>query len=405
MTKITNFKDLKVEYPNRYKVTEQDGSSKLKTITFEPGEIYQEGTKESAEVFNNINKNCIYRVDGIFTTEGQEEIYDINIQGIEDFEFENLQILVNPSSSNTKESVFIRLNGQKYVVRHNLATVKANDILTGESLLVSLDFQKKNADIIGVLKGELDKKLDKTAIVNDLTTGGTDKALSGQMGVELKEQIDNKLDKGTYNGNAQDLKNDIDKKEPKITRSNATNSSSTTDVATSKAVKDTFDRTTANMGTTQNGNFPLTSATVGNTYRATNGKLYKCIKAYSGTSISVPNANFEELSIYNNYNRYIESSDTTGTNSNGTWTKNGVTGEIMQWGNSGTYSNGQIKTIILPTAFKDTNYVVIPINTGTTTNNYYSYQPHAFTTTSFKIRCQDAAGSSGGNVRWIAVGK
>lgn len=132
---------------------------------------------------------------------------------------------------------------------------------------------------------------------NDLVTY---EAMDGYTQELMSFYNKNKLDKGTYQGNAQDLKDEIDEKEPKITRSSATNSSSTTDVATSKAIKDTFDRTNANMGITQNGTFPLTSASLGKVYRATNEKLYKCIKEYSGTSISVPNANFEELSIFEN---------------------------------------------------------------------------------------------------------
>lgn len=71
-------------------------------------------------------------------------------------------------------------------------------------------------------------------------------------------------------------------------------------LATSEAVKL---GNVANMGVTQNGAFPLTSATVGSTYRASNGKLYRCIIAYSGNQISVPNENFEELSIWENSNR------------------------------------------------------------------------------------------------------
>ena len=93
-----------------------------------------------------------------------------------------------------------------------------------------------------------------------------------------------------------------------------------------------------------------------------------------------------------------------GNNSNGFWSKNFITGEIVQRGDSGVYSNGQIKTITLPIPFTNTNYIVIPINSNTTTNNYYSYQPHAKTINNFKIRCQDQAGSSGGKVLWLAIG-
>lgn len=53
-----------------------------------------------------------------------------------------------------------------------------------------------------------------------------------------------------------------------------------------------------------NGAFPLTSASQGSIYLLpSNRKLYICTKHYSGSKITVPNSNFEELSIYKNRNR------------------------------------------------------------------------------------------------------
>ncbi|WP_448821889.1 gp53-like domain-containing protein [Cetobacterium sp.] len=47
-----------------------------------------------------------------------------------------------------------------------------------------------------------------------------------------------------------------------------------------------------------------------------------------------------------------------------------ITGEIIQRGDSGTYSNKQIRTITLPTSFSDTNYIVIAVNMNTTVDNF-----------------------------------
>lgn len=54
----------------------------------------------------------------------------------------------------------------------------------------------------------------------------------------------------------------------------------------------------------QNGKFPLSSATKGNVYLLEQTqKFYVCTQNYSGTTISVPNSNFTELSVYENMNR------------------------------------------------------------------------------------------------------
>ena len=57
------------------------------------------------------------------------------------------------------------------------------------------------------------------------------------------------------------------------------------------------------VGKVEDGKFPLTSAEVGKVYEAVNGKKYKCIKAYSGSSLSTPNANFVEMSLNNHADR------------------------------------------------------------------------------------------------------
>ena len=57
------------------------------------------------------------------------------------------------------------------------------------------------------------------------------------------------------------------------------------------------------VGKVEDGKFPLTSAEVGRVYEAVNGKKYKCIKVYSGSSLSTPNANFIEMSLNNHADR------------------------------------------------------------------------------------------------------
>ena len=52
------------------------------------------------------------------------------------------------------------------------------------------------------------------------------------------------------------------------------------------------------------GNFPLISAVLNGIYLLpATGKLYVCTQAYNGTSLSAPNSNFEELSVFKNRDR------------------------------------------------------------------------------------------------------
>ena len=63
------------------------------------------------------------------------------------------------------------------------------------------------------------------------------------------------------------------------------------------------DRVVAAVGQL-NGMFPLSEATAGNIYyHQGNKKIYICKSNYNGTTISVPNMNFEDLSIWENRKR------------------------------------------------------------------------------------------------------
>lgn len=157
------------------------------------------------------------------------------------------------------------------------------------------------------------------------------------------------------------------------------------------------------LGLTYGGSLNTSSAKTVNYayYDSTTKKVYKCIKA---TSINYADANYFEAISNNDLLSKLQNFYQFGNNSNGIWSKNLITGEIIQRGNSGVYSSRQIKTITLPIAFTTTNYMVFTINNGTSTDNFYSFQPHNFTTTNFKIRCQDNAGSSNGSIMWIAIG-
>lgn len=177
-SKIINFKDLKVEHPNRYKVTDSNGSEDIKKIDFDPGLIYQQGTPESAENFNNIQKNCIYEVNGVRILEGQEEIYDISIDGFDNFEFESLKILMTPNATNTIKGSFVRLNGAKYIIKNRTDSIGIGQIFGSEKILLTLNSSLKVANVVGVLGGGSIRTLKE---VDDLKVDKAGGVMSGTL--------------------------------------------------------------------------------------------------------------------------------------------------------------------------------------------------------------------------------
>lgn len=201
-------------------------------------------------------------------------------------------------------------------------------------------------------------KTDKGSVVTDVFEPNFTKLDQNAEATNrtLTNLSNNKLNKGTYSGNATTLKTDIDNKVSKsgdtmtgvLTISNSKypevvfNNAELAAVGYSVDGKSAYLRATKGTGlkiyedntaTLQannlntknkevvaainelneqdkgvlggyNGIFPLTVASKNGIYLlpATN-KFYVCVENYSGSSLTAPNANFEELSVYTNRNK------------------------------------------------------------------------------------------------------
>ena len=100
------------------------------------------------------------------------------------------------------------------------------------------------------------------------------------------------------------------------------------------------------VGKVEDGKFPLTSTEVGKVYEAVNGKKYKCIKAYSGSSLSTPNANFIEMSLNNHADRLDNLiTFTKDNNKNCLKYSNGL---MIQYGQITDYTSEMGSILIIP---------------------------------------------------------
>ena len=158
--------------------------------------------------------------------------------------------------------------------------------------------------------------------------------------LEASNNLINKLDKGTYSGNASNLKSEIDKiasttQLGRMIVGKGMTADSTGQVSivsendgiivNNSAIRLnivdnlTTDSSTRSLSAKQgpaivnkinglaggySGTFPLTTAVKEGIYLlpATN-KFYVCVENYSGSSLTAPNANFEELSVFQNRNK------------------------------------------------------------------------------------------------------
>lgn len=145
---MMNFlKDWIIQYQNKFSV----GGVET-TIDRITGTVSQEGDTISAAYLNEIQKNCIYQVSATRVVEGVLEIYDIVVNGSEEFTPFNQTFLIDFSATNTKVDSLLRFNGITYSLRFS-DSISNGDIapkigFIPKIALVKLDVTNSKAIIV-----------------------------------------------------------------------------------------------------------------------------------------------------------------------------------------------------------------------------------------------------------------
>lgn len=144
MPKVTKVVDGEYIGGDSYQVTPK-GNGKS-SIVFSPDATLKAGTVVGSEIMNEIQNNIIYEVDGMKVIEGQDEIYNCTLTGIETFDFSTIKLMVKFNSDNTKDC-YIRLGGIKYKLKNRGSDLVARDIVSSDSLIVAVSKITGTADI------------------------------------------------------------------------------------------------------------------------------------------------------------------------------------------------------------------------------------------------------------------
>lgn len=145
---MMNFlKDWIIQYQNKFLV----GGVET-TIDRITGTVLQKGDTVMASYLNEIQKNCIYQVKATRVIEGVLEIYDISVDGSEEFTPFNQTFLIDFSETNTKTDSLLRFNGITYSLRfinYNIDIAPAINSIPKQSLVI-LDVANSKAIIQSV---------------------------------------------------------------------------------------------------------------------------------------------------------------------------------------------------------------------------------------------------------------
>lgn len=186
---VETFKDWIVSFPNRYKIIE-DGQEKTVEIErdWEPD---VEGTSNNERVMNELVKNITYDTDTVHTTESGTSVYICDLVGMKEF-----------TEYSSSDSSFIpKISAQINTTNSNqLSKIR----ISGKDGSVSdYDLYTINNGVYSLLGAN--KLKPNTIVIIKIVSNGANKI------AVVQYLMDDKLDKGTYSGNASNLNTEISK--------------------------------------------------------------------------------------------------------------------------------------------------------------------------------------------------
>ena len=133
MAKLTKFKAQQVEFPTHYEVEETNrGNNKIKSIVPAFGNIRENGTPETEEIYDGLQLGNVHTLQANKTTNSNIDYYVCNLDGLNEFGVNNdLKLRINVDSKNTNPTTKLRLNNNDYTLlkeyNGNLKQIEAGD--------------------------------------------------------------------------------------------------------------------------------------------------------------------------------------------------------------------------------------------------------------------------------------
>ena len=133
MAKLTKFKAQQVEFPTHYEVEETNrGNNKIKSIVPAFGNIRENGTPETEEIYDGLQLGNVHTLQANKTTNLNIDYYVCNLDGLNEFGINNdLKLRINVDSKNTNSTTKLRLNNNDYTIlkeyNGNLKQIESGD--------------------------------------------------------------------------------------------------------------------------------------------------------------------------------------------------------------------------------------------------------------------------------------
>ena len=117
MSKLTKFKVRRSQFPLDFRIDDTTRDTNIKTLVAMPGTVFEEGTEETAEIYNGLQLGLVHSVIPVKSVANSIDYYTCDVEGIEDFGMHNeLKLQVKITETNESDYPKIKMAGNDYQI-------------------------------------------------------------------------------------------------------------------------------------------------------------------------------------------------------------------------------------------------------------------------------------------------
>ena len=180
MSKLTKFKVRRSQFPLDFRIVDTTRDTNIKTLTAMPGTVFEEGTEETAEIYNGLQLGLVHSVIPVKSVANSIDYYTCDIEGIVDFGMHNeLKLQMKITATNEYDQPKIKMAGNDYQIMR-FDGVQLTQVLAGQLKTDNIYNLSFNGTLFILSSGMIAEKevkalLDTTDFQATETTNGISK--------------------------------------------------------------------------------------------------------------------------------------------------------------------------------------------------------------------------------------
>ena len=132
MSKLTKFKVRRSQFPLDFRIDDTTRDTNIKKLTAMPGTVFEEGTEETAEIYNGLQLGLVHSVIPVKSVANSIDYYTCDIEGIVDFGMHNeLKLQMKITATNEYDQPKIKMAGNDYRIMR-FDGVQLTQVLAGQ---------------------------------------------------------------------------------------------------------------------------------------------------------------------------------------------------------------------------------------------------------------------------------